>query len=57
MAVYTSLRVTVSARLFNAAAFGELRNSLFPKSKYSLATIFFSSTTRASVTQFYIRIT
>ena len=54
MAVYKSLRVTVSARLFNAAAFGKLRNGLFPKSKYSLARIYFSSTTRASVTQVYI---
>ena len=51
MAVYKSLRVTVSARLFNAAAFGELRNSIIPKSKYR---IYFSSTPRASVTQVYI---
>ena len=54
MAVCKSLRVTVSARLFNAAAFGELRNSIIPKSKYSLARIYFSSTARASVTQVYI---
>ena len=54
MTVYKREPVAVSAILFNAAAFGNLRNSLFPKSKYSLARIYFSSTTRASVTEVYI---